>query len=78
MSEPIVGRRYKHFKGDVYEVLRIAAHSESNAMMVVYRLETDGSVWTRALESWLSHIVANDDLCIIDRFQLIETKDEYI
>ena len=40
--------RYRHFKGNEYEVLMLAYHSETEEIMVVYRaLYGDRSVWTR-------------------------------
>ena len=40
--------KYRHFKGNEYEVLHIAKHSETLENMVVYRaLYGDGEVWVR-------------------------------
>ena len=45
--------RYRHFKGNEYEVLYIARHSETLAPLVVYRaLYGDGGVWVRPAEMW--------------------------
>ncbi|MBQ7655575.1 MAG: DUF1653 domain-containing protein [Clostridia bacterium] len=45
--------RYRHFKGNEYEVLAIARHSETTEPMVVYRaLYGDGGVWVRPAEMW--------------------------
>ena len=44
---------YRHFKGNYYEVLYIARHSETTEPMVVYRaLYGDGGVWTRPAGMW--------------------------
>lgn len=44
---------YQHFKGNYYEVLCIARHSESTEPMVVYRaLYGDGGVWVRPADMW--------------------------
>ena len=49
----IVPGRYCHFKGNEYEVLYIARHSETLAPLVVYRaLYGDGGVWVRPAEMW--------------------------
>ena len=40
--------RYRHFKGNEYEVLHIARHSETLEEMVVYRaLYGERGVWVR-------------------------------
>ena len=45
--------RYRHFKGNVYEVIGIARHSEDESPVVVYRaLYGDGGLWVRPAEMW--------------------------
>ena len=45
--------RYRHFKGNAYEVLGIALHSETEEPMVVYRaLYGEEGLWTRPAEMW--------------------------
>ena len=45
--------KYRHFKGNQYEVIGIAKHSETLAEMVVYRaLYGDGEIWVRPAEMW--------------------------
>ena len=45
--------KYRHFKGNEYEVIGIARHSETIAPMVVYRaLYGDGGIWVRPAEMW--------------------------
>ena len=44
---------YRHFKGNKYQLLYIAKHSETEDLMVVYRaLYGDGDVWVRPLDMW--------------------------
>jgi hypothetical protein len=46
-SDPPPGR-YRHYKGNEYEVLGVARHSETHEEMVVYRpLYGDGGLWVR-------------------------------
>ena len=49
--------RYRHFKGNEYEVLFVAKHSETLEETVVYRaLYGDGSVWVRPAAMWEEEI----------------------
>ena len=41
---------YRHFKGNKYEVIGVARHSETEEELVVYRpLYGDGGLWVRPL-----------------------------
>ena len=45
--------KYRHFKGNEYEVLYVAKHSETLEEMVVYRaLYGECGVWVRPAEMW--------------------------
>lgn len=45
--------RYKHFKGNEYEVIGVARHSETMEEMVVYyALYGEGGLWTRPAFMW--------------------------
>ena len=44
---------YQHYKGNYYEVLYIARHSETLEPMVVYKaLYGDGGIWARPASMW--------------------------
>ena len=45
--------RYRHFKGNEYEVIGIAKHSETTEEMVVYRaLYGEHGFWVRPASMW--------------------------
>ena len=45
--------RYRHFKGNEYEVIGLARHSETQEEMVVYRaLDGDFGLWVRPARMW--------------------------
>ena len=45
--------KYRHYKGNEYEVICIARHSETLEPMVVYRaLYGDNEVWVRPAVMW--------------------------
>ena len=52
MQEIKLGK-YRHFKGNLYEVIAIAKHSETLEPMVVYRaLYGEGGLWVRPAAMW--------------------------
>ena len=45
--------RYRHFKGNEYEVLELARHSETEEAMVVYKaLYGEDGIWVRPASMW--------------------------
>ena len=51
MERQITPGRYRHFKGNYYQVEGVARHSETGEMLVVYRpLYGEGGLWVRPLE----------------------------
>ena len=65
---------YRHFKGNRYELLDFARHSETMEWMVVYRaLYGDCGVWVRPLSMWTETV--ERDGRIVPRFQLEETEE---
>ena len=53
MSEEIRPGRYRHIKGNFYEVIGVARHSETEEKLVVYRpLYGEGGLWVRPLSMW--------------------------
>ena len=62
MSEMKLGR-YRHFKGNEYEVIAFANHSETGERMVVYRaLYGEGALWVRPESMW-NEEVEKDGKC---------------
>lgn len=49
--------RYRHYKGNEYEVIDVACHSETEEEMVVYRkLYGDHSLWVRPLAMFVEKV----------------------
>ena len=45
--------KYRHFKGNLYEVIGVAQHSETQEEMVVYRaLYGEYGLWVRPAAMW--------------------------
>lgn len=65
--------KYRHFKGNLYEVIGMASHSETMEPMVVYRaLYGDGGLWVRPAAMW-SETIQRDGYCG-PRFYPIESE----
>ena len=55
--------KYRHFKGNEYELLCIATHSETMEPMAVYRaLYGEGGIWVRPAAMW-TETVERDGYC---------------
>ena len=49
--------RYRHYKGNEYEVIDIAMHSETEEKMVIYKtLYGDRSLWVRPLDMFIQKV----------------------
>ena len=63
--------RYRHFKGNEYELLYVARHSETMEEMVVYRaLYAEHGLWVRPASMWEE--VVDRDGYRGPRFQYVE------
>lgn len=74
---------YRHFKGNVYRVLGLAKHTETNETLVIYRccdinllngVEKYGNTYARPIEMFLSEVDREKypDVKQQYRFELIE------
>ena len=68
MQDILIGRTYKHFKGNLYKVIGFAKHSETLEEMVVYQPLKTGDNWVRPAKMWNEVVDENGTL----RFTLIE------
>ncbi|MCF6206932.1 MAG: DUF1653 domain-containing protein [Sulfurovum sp.] len=61
---------YRHYKGNEYEVLMVATHSETEEPMVVYRaLYGDYGYWVRPLEMFTQKVEVNGEM--VERFTFL-------
>lgn len=71
MSDGVKIGKYRHFKGNEYDVLYIATHSETLEKMVVYRaLYGERGVWVRPLSMWNEEITRDGKT--FKRFEYID------
>tara|TARA_R110000868_G_scaffold215046_1_gene465134 strand:+ start:520 stop:732 length:213 start_codon:yes stop_codon:yes gene_type:complete len=49
--------RYRHYKGNEYEVIGVAKHSEDESELVVYRpLDGERGLWVRPLQMFIETV----------------------
>lgn len=49
--------RYRHYKGNTYEVIGVARHSETGEWLVVYRPEYgDRAIWVRPADMFIESV----------------------
>lgn len=62
---------YEHYKGNRYELLYIANHSETLEKMVVYKaLYGEGEIWVRPVSMWDEIVEING--IKVPRFKLVD------
>jgi hypothetical protein len=63
---------YKHYKGNLYEVLGVAQHSETLEHLVVYKtLYGDFSTWVRPLDMFQESVEKDGEQ--VARFEFVES-----
>lgn len=57
-SEPKAMQVYKHFKGNVYQIVTVAVHTETGEKFVIYRplYQEEGTTYARPLSMFLSEV----------------------
>ena len=66
---------YRHYKGNLYQVLHTAQHSETEETLVVYRcLYGDYGVWVRPIEMFAEMVSVEGKQ--VPRFELIKALND--
>ena len=78
MQKIEIGCKYRHFKGNLYEIVGFAKHSETMEELVIYKaLYSNGDVYARPVDMFLEKVDAvkypnsNQEY----RFELIESEE---
>lgn len=72
---PITPGRYRHYKGNDYEVLFEARHSETEELLVVYRaLYGERGHWVRPAAMFAEEVEVDGRR--VPRFALVEAAEE--
>ena len=65
---------YKHYKGNLYEVLAVARHTETEEELVVYNaLYGERGTWVRPLQMFTESVVIDGES--LPRFEFIEDSE---
>lgn len=73
---PEPGKKYRHYKGGLYEVLFLSKHTETDEVLVNYKSLHFGSYYSRPLDSWNEKATINDKE--VNRFELVVSKNKYL
>ncbi len=74
-EKKLIGRKFRHFKGNRYRLEGFAKDSETTEEMVIYRqLYGEGSLWVRPAKMFFETIERDGKM--IKRFELLEEKDD--
>ena len=66
-----IGKKYKHYKGNVYEIITFAKHTETMEDLVIYKSVSDAKIWARPLVMF-SEKVKDINGVLVDRFSIID------
>lgn len=70
-NEKIKLGKYRHYKGNEYEVIGVAKHSETLEDLVVYRaLYGEGGLWVRPLTMFVEDVLIDGKM--VPRFAYTE------
>lgn len=76
--KPKKGDVYKHFKGNLYEIVAVAKHTETMEEMVIYR-EVDGdAIYARPLDMFISKVDKEKypEVLQVYRFEMQEEQEK--
>jgi hypothetical protein len=52
--------KYKHYKGNIYEIIGLAKHSETMEELVIYRsMGANQKIWARPKDMFFENIIIN-------------------
>ena len=67
-----VGKTYRHFKGNIYEVICIAKHTESMEDMVIYKHIGTNEYWARPYDMFNSLVDKEKYPNVLEKYRFEE------
>lgn len=53
----LVGKRFSHFRGGLYEVICVACHTETGQRLIIYQpMEGEEKIWARPEENFFEEV----------------------
>lgn len=56
MQNLSIGGLYRHFKGDMYRILELATHTETDELLVIYMNMNTRKVYARPFDMFVSRV----------------------
>ena len=75
MREVQIGKKYKHFKNKLYEVILIALDSETLKKVVVYKSLYDDKIYTRDYDNFNSLVDKEKYPSVLQTYRFEEVND---
>lgn len=71
MTNTVTPGRYQHYKGNFYQVIGVARHSEDESELVVYQPEYgERGLWVRPLSMFIEDVTVDGER--VPRFRFVE------
>ena len=71
-----IGKKYRHFKGHIYEVILIAKNTEDLNDLVIYKNVETNECWARPLDMFISEVDHEKYPSVLQKYRFEEIEDE--
>jgi hypothetical protein len=74
---PVMGKKYQHYKGGVYEFMFVGTDEETKEDIAIYKSVHRGTIYIRKLSSWFDQITLTSKYIsdrVVTRFEEIKER----